>query len=82
MGYLFRTSVDDQIDKKGLIRAYKNIRRLLWYLWILTQLFRLKWLRPMLGSNVQQFASAVQYDLDRSKRKRAGGQFSFPKLSR
>jgi hypothetical protein len=79
VGYLFRTSVEDQIDKKRLIRAYKNIRRLMWYLWILTMLFRLKWLRPMLGSNVQQFAGAVQDDLDRSKRKQAGGQFALPR---
>jgi transglutaminase-like putative cysteine protease len=79
VGYLFRNSVDDQIDKKKLIRAYKNIRRLMLYLWILTKLFKLKWLRPMLGSNVRQFAVAVQDELDRSKSKRTVGQFAMPR---
>jgi transglutaminase-like putative cysteine protease len=76
VGYLFRTSADDQFDKKELIRAYKNIRRLMWYLWILIKLFRLKWLRPMLGSNVQQFAGAVNEDMDRTKRKQKSGQIA------
>ena len=76
VGYLFRTPVDDQIDKKELIRVYKNIRRLMWYLWVLTKLYHLKWLRPMLGINVQQFVGAVQDDLDRSKRKQKSGQIA------
>ena len=82
VGRLFHTSEDDQIDKKGLIRSYKNIRRLMWYLWILTKLYRLKWLRPKLGSNVQQFAGAIQDDLDRSKRRQTGAQIALPRRSK
>jgi hypothetical protein len=79
VGHLFSTSESEPINKKEFIGVYKKIRLLLWYIWILTKLYHLKWLRPMLGSNVQQFASAIQDELNASKRKYARGQLSMPR---
>lgn len=59
---LFSLSEKEYFDKISFIRAYKRIRRLMWLLWILTRLYRLKILRPMLGSNVRRFVTAIQVD--------------------
>ena len=63
VGHLFSISDHDQFDKIEFIRAFRRIRRLLWFLWILTKLYRLKLLRPMLGSNVRRFVVAIQPEL-------------------
>ncbi len=63
VGHLFSISDNDQFDKIEFIRAFRKIRRLLWFLWILTKLYRLKLLRPILGSNVRRFVIAIQPEL-------------------
>jgi hypothetical protein len=60
---LFSLSKKGHFDKIELIRAYKKLRRLFWLLWILTKLYRVKLLRPMLGSNVRRFVTAIQGDI-------------------
>ena len=61
--HLFSRSEKEHFDKITVIRAYRRIRRLLWVLGLLTKLYRVKLLRPMLGSNVRRFIEEINVSL-------------------
>ena len=60
VGQLFSPSNKKHFDKMGFIRTYKKLRRMLWILWILTKLYRFKFLRSLLGSNVRRYVTEIR----------------------
>jgi transglutaminase-like putative cysteine protease len=60
--HLFSPFNKDLFNRNEFLREYKRIRSLLWLLWILTKLYRLKLLRPILGGSVRGFILAIQVD--------------------
>ena len=60
VGHLFSPSDKKNFDKIAFIRGYKKLRRVLWVLWVLTKLYRFKFLRSLLGSNVRRYVTEIR----------------------